>query len=72
MCICSWLRPDGSSKSVSYSADPQLGFRAVPFDQLGVALPPYPQRLNTQNHFAAAAAAADDFTVVDKGTYVQG
>ena len=58
------MRPDGTSKTVSYSANPQLGFQAVPFNQLGVALPPFPQKLNTNK---GQEKDEDDFVVVDRG-----
>lgn len=66
--IYSWLRPDGTSKTVSYSANPQLGFRAVPFGQLGVALPPFPHKLNTKNHLEEGQKEEEeeDFVVVDR------
>ena len=56
------MRPDGTHKTVSYSANPQVGFRAVPFGQLGVALPPFPDELNTNKD---QKEEEDDFIVVN-------
>ena len=61
------MRPDGTSKTVSYSANPQLGFQAVPFNQLGVALPPFPQKLNTNK--GQEKDEDDFFVVVDRGEF---
>ena len=68
------MRPDGTSKTVSYSANPQLGFRSVPFGQLGVALPPFPHKLNTKNHLEKSQKEEEeeDFVVVDRGKLVNG
>ena len=62
------MRPDGTSKTVSYSANPQVGFQAVPFGQLGVELPPFPERLNTGKN-QVEKEEDEDFVVVDRGEY---
>ena len=63
------MRPDGTSKTVSYSANPQVGFQAVPFGQLGVELPPFPERLNTGKN-QVEKEEDEDFVVVDRGMQI--